>query len=61
MLLINPHLVLLPRRAQDVSEEGLNAYGAADVGAVLSTRDQRPRRLDEHGERCRNSTSTWKR
>ena len=53
LLLINPHTSFFFRsELQMVSDEGLNAYGAVDVGPVLHLPGlQRPRRLDAHFER----------
>ena len=55
LLLINPHTSFFFRsEAQMVSDEGLNAYGALDVGTVLRLPGvQRSRRLDAHVERRR--------
>ena len=55
LLLINPHTSFFFRsELQMVSEEGLNAYGAVDMGPVLHLPGlQRARRLDAHLERRR--------
>ena len=57
LLLINPHTSFFFRsELQMVSDEGLNAYGAVDLGPVLHLPGlQRTRRLDAHLERrgCR--------
>ena len=55
LLLINPHTSFFFRSEVQVSsDEGLNAYGAVDVGTVLRLSGiQRPRRLDAHVERRR--------
>ena len=53
LLLINPHTSFFFRsELQMVSDEGLNAYGAVDVGTVFHLSGiQRTRRLDAHVER----------
>ena len=55
LLLINPHTSFFFRaEAQMVSDEGLNAYGAADLGPVLHLPGlQRARGVDAHLERRR--------
>ena len=56
LLLINPHTSFFFRsELQMTSDEGLNAYGAVDLGPVLHLPGlQRPRRLDAHLHRRRH-------
>ena len=64
LLLINPHTSFFFRsELQMASDEGLNAYGAVDLGPVLHLSGiQRARRLDAHDRAAWTRwTSIWRR
>ena len=60
LLLINPHTSFFFRsELQMTSDEGLNAYGAVDLGPVLRLPGlQRPRRLDAHLDAASTSSTS---